>query len=608
MNWVRREFTYHRQESLPVKVGRETIGGDAPILVQSMANVDTMDTDAAIEQVIRIADAGGKMVRFTAQGVKQSRNLAAIKAGIRERGYTLPLVADIHFNPKAAYAAAETVEKVRINPGNFVDPARQFLSVEYTDEEYAAELAKIERVFGAFLDLCKQNDTAIRLGVNHGSLSDRIMTRYGDTPAGMVESCMEYLRVCQKRDFHRVVISIKASNTVVMTETVRLLVETMHQNGMHYPLHLGVTEAGDAEDGRVKSAVGIGSLLAEGIGDTIRVSLSEEPEAEIPVAEELVRCTSALAECGTVRSALEVVEDSEARQDLLLKDSYLPQVVAKWSKDLTELPEMQQPDIIYVETPEEWASIPEQLRARCWTEDPSLEGTPVLPLSQLKSEKEVVAKTSAKELLQITDPDTLKALNSLHAIVLTVEGAAIPLHLQAVEALLATYAPKVPLVVHYINREESDDQLYTQAGFMLGGWLLDRYGAGIMMDLPKRDSPTAVALAFGLLQASRRRISKTEYISCPGCGRTLFGLQETIAQVKAATSHLTGLKIGIMGCIVNGPGEMADADYGYVGAGPGKIDLYRQKECVLKGIPQEEAVERLMELIENDKKEFEKQA
>ena len=375
-----------RRKSTLVHVGNLTIGGDAPVRVQSMATVSTLDTENAVAQAIRIIEAGGELVRFTTQGTREAENLRNIKAELVKRGYDTPIVADVHFNANVADVAALYADKVRINPGNYVDPARKFDKIDYTDEEYAEELKKIEHCLVPFLNLCREHKTAIRIGVNHGSLSDRIMSRYGDTPEGIVESCMEFLRICQREQFDDVVVSIKASNTVVMVHSVRLLVKAMDAEDMHYPLHLGVTEAGEGEDGRIKSAVGIGALLADGIGDTIRVSLSEEPEAEIPVA-------------------------------------------------------------------------------------------------------------------------------------------------------------------------------------------------------------------YAILQAARLRITKTEYISCPGCGRTLYNLQETIARVKAATSHLVGLKIAIMGCIVNGPGEMADADYGYVGAGPGRISLYKGKECVEKNIPEAEAVDKLLALI-----------
>ncbi|MDO4789351.1 MAG: (E)-4-hydroxy-3-methylbut-2-enyl-diphosphate synthase [Porphyromonas sp.] len=568
----RKQIIYRRRISTPVRVGNITIGGDAEIVVQSMANVNTMDTEASVAQAQRIAEAGGQIVRFTAQGVRESNNLKAIRSGLHEKGCDIPLVADIHFNPAAAYAAAATVQKVRINPGNFVDPARKFISVEYTEEEYAQELEKIEEVFGKFLDLCIANGTAIRLGVNHGSLSDRIMTRFGNTPEGMVESCMEYLRVCRKKDFHDVVISIKSSNTAEMTTTVRLLIKRMDAEDMHYPLHLGVTEAGDGEDGRVKSAVGIGSLLADGIGDTIRVSLSEEPEDEIPVANTLVACAKAM-EQDTTPIYTEGEEDTT--RIALVKDRVYPVVVTRWNAELPNLPASEQPDYILAE--EDTATIPEEWRDRI--------------LNLKKGYREM----RWDELLNLPD-EALSELSSEDILLVSFSPPTAPRALKAVESRLSLLARNTPLIARLVMPKESKDILYTQAGFYLGGWLLSRNGAGLMIDVEGEDH---THLAFSLLQASRRRITKTEYISCPGCGRTLFALQSTVARVKAATEHLKGLKIGVMGCIVNGPGEMADADYGYVGAGPGKIDLYKEKNCVAKGIPQDEAVEKLVQLIKD---------
>ena len=450
-------------------VGKIAIGGDNPIRIQSMATTDTNDTEASVAQAKRIIDAGGELVRFTTQGTREAENMKNISARLKADGYPQPLVADVHFTAHTADVAAQYCEKVRINPGNYVDPGRTFKHLEYTDEEYAEELKKIEAKLIPFINICKEHHTAVRIGVNHGSLSDRIMSRYGDTPEGIVESCMEFLRIFRREQFDDVVISIKASNTVVMVQTVRLLVKTMDNEDMHYPLHLGVTEAGEGEDGRIKSAVGIGALLTEGIGDTIRVSLSEEPECEIPVARKLVEL---IPECTQLR----------AEAEACIQDN----------------------------------TITLTLNASDW------------------------------ETLQ------LKAAMAVGAL------------------LIDRKATKLQLIVDNCPLAISQQQL--------------------------------TSLADSILQAARVKFTKTEYISCPGCGRTLYNLQETIARIKAATSHLVGLKIGIMGCIVNGPGEMADADYGYVGAGRGKISLYRCKECVAKNIPEEEAVDRLLELINNDRK------
>ena len=462
-----------RRISSVCHVGNIAIGGGNPIRIQSMATTDTNDTEACVAQAKRIIDAGGELVRFTTQGVREAENMRNISHRLKQDGYAQPLVADVHFTAHTADVAALYCEKVRINPGNYVDPGRTFRHLEYTDEEYQEELKKIEAKLVPFINICKQHHTAVRIGVNHGSLSDRIMSRYGDTPEGIVESCMEFLRIFRREQFADVVISIKASNTVVMVQTVRLLVRTMDAEDMHYPLHLGVTEAGEGEDGRIKSAVGIGALLTEGIGDTIRVSLSEEPECEIPVARKIV---DSIEECTALRACAE-------------------------------------------------ASIHD----------------------------ETITLT-----LDAPDWETFQLKAAMATGALLIDRRATKLELLSAPSSAPTSGSR-------FSREQ------------------------------------LVALADAILQAARVKFTKTEYISCPGCGRTLYNLQETIARIKAATSHLVGLKIGIMGCIVNGPGEMADADYGYVGAGRGKISLYRRKECVEKNIPEEEAVNRLLQLIANGK-------
>ena len=460
---------YKRRFSTEARVGNIGIGGTNPIRIQSMGTVDTNNTEGCVAQAKRIIDAGGELVRFTTQGTREAENMKNISARLKADGYTAPLVADVHFTAHTADVAALYCEKVRINPGNYVDPGRTFKHLEYTDEEYAAELKKIEAKLVPFINICKEHHTAVRIGVNHGSLSDRIMSRYGDTPEGIVESCMEFLRIFRRENFSDVVISIKASNTVVMVTTVRLLVKTMDAEDMHYPLHLGVTEAGEGEDGRIKSAVGIGALLTEGIGDTIRVSLSEEPECEIPVARKLV---DMIPKCAALR------EEAEAS----IKDDTIT--------------------------------------------------------------------------LTLDAPDW--------------------------------------------------ETLQLKAAMAVGALLIDKKAHQLIITTPSSSlvppSSSLNELSDAILQAARIKFTKTEYISCPGCGRTLYNLQETIARIKAATKDLVGLKIGIMGCIVNGPGEMADADYGYVGAGRGKISLYKAKECVEKNIPEEEAVEKLLELIHNDRK------
>lgn len=456
-------MAYTRRKSHEITVGNIRLGGDNPIRVQSMTNTSTMDTEASVAQILRIAEAGGELVRLTTQGTREAENMDLISQAVRRAGCPVPLVADVHFNPNVADVAARYCEKVRINPGNYVDAARQFKQLEYTDEQYAQELQKIEDRLLPFLDICREHGTAVRIGVNHGSLSDRIMSRYGDTPAGIVESCMEFLRICVRHNFMNVVISIKASNTVVMVQSMRLLVQEMDKEGMTFPLHLGVTEAGEGEDGRIKSAVGIGALLTEGIGDTIRVSLSEAPEKEIPVARQLV---DMIPECSRLRQ--------EAEEGI---------------KDDT-----------------------------------------------------------------------------------------VTLRLEA----------------------SSLEELQLKAAMAVGAIFIDKKAHLLDIEAEGFDEATLRDLSDSILQAARIKFVKTEYISCPGCGRTLYDLEGTIHKIKAATAHLKGLKIAIMGCIVNGPGEMADADYGYVGAARGKVSLYKAKECIEKNIPEEEAVERLLRFIEND--------
>ena len=500
-------MSFKRRTTHTVRIGRTAVGGDNPIRLQSMTNTPTLDTDACVDQTLRIAEAGADIVRLTAQGVAHARNLGNIKNALVDSGCNIPLVADIHFNPAAAFESALHVDKVRINPGNFVDPARTFKKLEYTDEEYAAEIGRIREKLVPFLDLCRQRGVAIRLGVNHGSLSDRIMSRYGDTPAGMTESAMEYLRICRDNDFDQVVISIKASNVGIMVATVRMLVAAMEAEGMTYPLHLGVTEAGGGEDGRVKSAVGIGTLLAQGIGDTIRVSLSEAPENEIPVARMLADHISRM----TVNLPAGIRTPH-------------PGTPLAWGVDFEN------------EIPEGYTEI----RSK-------------------SSDKAALIKEEA-----MNRPDE-----------------------------------KILLTVVY-PASMSAEEVTVAASVDLGASLLDGYGDAVRIIAPSMSKEQITALELGILQATRRRITKTEYIACPGCGRTLFDLEKTLAEIQKATSHLAGLKIGVMGCIVNGPGEMADADYGYVGAAAGHVSLYRGKQCVEMNIPQDQAIDRLIDILKAD--------
>jgi len=601
-------FNYSRRETSEVNIGAVPLGGSNPIRIQSMTNTSTQDTEACVEQAKRIVDAGGEYVRLTTQGIKEAENLMNINIGLRRQGYMVPLVADVHFNPKVADVAAQYAEKVRINPGNYVDPGRTFKQLEYTDEEYAQELQKIRDRFIPFLNICKENHTAIRIGVNHGSLSDRIMSRYGDTPEGMVESCMEFLRICVDEKFKDVVISIKASNTVVMVKTVRLLVAVMEKEEMAFPLHLGVTEAGDGEDGRIKSALGIGALLTDGLGDTIRVSLSEEPEAEIPVARKLVDYILARQDHPYI-PGIETPEfnylSPTRRETNAIRNiggNNLPVVLADRMDGKTEVNPQFTPDYIYAgrklpATRE--ANVEYILDADVWAGE---EGTwPAFNYSQLPLMGMCQAELKFLFMPYMAQTDEMIACLKTHPEVVIISQSNHPNRIGEHRALvhqLMSEGLKNPVIFFQHYQEENAEDLQIKAAADMGALIFDGLCDGIFL-FNQGLLPHAIvdATAFGILQAGRIRTSKTEYISCPGCGRTLFNLQSTIARIKEATSHLKGLKIGIMGCIVNGPGEMADADYGYVGAGRGKVSLYKQKECIEKNIPEEEAVEKLIELI-----------
>ncbi|MBO4985923.1 MAG: 4-hydroxy-3-methylbut-2-en-1-yl diphosphate synthase [Bacteroides sp.] len=605
-------FNYSRRETSEVNIGITPLGGEHPIRLQSMTNTATQDTAGSVAQVKRIVDAGGEYVRLTAQGVKEAENLMNINAALREEGYMVPLVADIHFNPRVADVAALYVEKVRINPGNYVDAARTFKHLEYTDEEYALELQKIRDRFVPFLNICKENHTAIRIGVNHGSLSDRIMSRYGDTPEGMVESCMEFLRICVEEQFSDVVISIKASNTVVMVKTVRLLAAVMEKEGMHFPLHLGVTEAGDGEDGRIKSALGIGALLADGLGDTIRVSLSEEPEAEIPVAKKLVEYILKRQEHPYIPGAvapefnyLSPVRRGSMRVGNIGGES-LPVVIAARLDGDGEFNPQLLPDYVYTGRSflqNNTYNIPCIVDADVW--DGTANSYPVFKADQLCFMGMCPAPQKFLFITYMGLNDEVLACLKQHPEVVLIAQSNHPNRLGEQRALahqLMCEGLKNPIVFFQHYAETSVEELQIKAAADMGALVFDGLVDGVFLynQIPDIPATATDAIAFGILQAGRLRTSKTEYISCPGCGRTLYDLQSTIARIKAATGHLKGLKIGIMGCIVNGPGEMADADYGYVGAGRGKISLYKKKECIEKNIPEEEAVERLIELIKEN--------
>lgn len=602
-------FNYSRRQANEVYVGATPLGGAYPIRIQSMTNTVTMDTEACVEQAKRIIQAGGEYVRLTTQGVREAENLKNINMSLRSQGYDTPLVADVHFNPNVADVAALYAEKVRINPGNYVDAARTFKKLEYTDEEYAQEIQKIRERLVPFLNICKENHTAIRIGVNHGSLSDRIMSRYGDTPEGMVESCMEFLRICVAENFTNVVISIKASNTVIMVQTVRLLAQQMEAENMAFPLHLGVTEAGDGEDGRIKSALGIGALLCDGLGDTIRVSLSEAPEAEIPVARKLVDYVTKRAGHpyipGMEAPDFNYIHPTRRKTQPVgnIGGDNLPVVIsARLEGNLDTNPQFK-PDYIYCgqQLPEKAdANTGYIVDANVWD---GTEGTyPAFNFKQMVELHHHPAKQKFLFMTYMALTEEVVAGLRLHPEVIIVAQSNHPNRLGEFRGLvhqLTCQGLQNPVVFFQHYSETNLEDLQIKAAADMGALIIDGLCDGILLFNQGNDIPVQKVdeTAFGILQAGRVRTSKTEYISCPGCGRTLYDLEATIARIKAATSHLKGLKIGIMGCIVNGPGEMADADYGYVGAGRGKVSLYKRKECIEKNIPEEQAVEKLIELI-----------
>jgi len=595
-------FNYKRRATVSVTVGNIPMGSDWPVRVQSMTNTATDDIEGSAAQCQRIAYAGADYVRLTAQGIKQAQSIGEISQVLRAHDCDIPLIADIHFNPQAALAAAAVCEGVRINPGNFVDPARTFKHVDYTDEQYRAELDRIREALLPFIALCREHHTAVRLGVNHGSLSDRIMSRYGNTAAGMVESVMEFLRVFVEQDFLDVVISMKASNVVVMVEAVRRLVDAMDREDMHFPLHLGVTEAGFGEDGRIKSAVGIGTLMAEGLGDTIRVSLSEEPELEIPVARKLVDYIAS-------REGHDPIEGSSSegydpvcparRQTVTVCDRIggdkAPVVIASYRPDELDGAALQ-PDFYY-------------------SADGLIDGMHqfLVPLDRWSGERNVYPLLTLGEwdrcpatslrFLQLPATTPVHRLEFLRGrsdtvLVITPVGKNIPGEEQALTHALDQAGINCPVVMRNTYPDSSNEWLQVKAGADMGAVMLNRRADGIWLEAPNsHSSAEVVRYAFAILQAARQRTSKTEFISCPGCGRTMFDLQSTVKQVQQATSHLTHLKIAVMGCIVNGPGEMADADYGYVGAAAGRVSLYKGKQCIEMNIPEEEAIDRLIGLI-----------
>ncbi len=596
-------FNYRRRTTVSVDVGGITMGSEWPVRVQSMTNTATDDIEASAAQCQRIAYAGADYVRLTAQGVKQANSIGSISQVLCAQGCTIPLIADIHFNPQAALVAAAVCQGVRINPGNFVDPARTFKQLEYTDEQYNAELSRIREALHPFIMVCREHHTAVRLGVNHGSLSDRIMSRYGNTAAGMVESVMEFLRVFVEEKFLDVVISMKASNVVVMVEAVRRLVDAMDKEDMHFPLHLGVTEAGFGEDGRVKSAVGIGALMVEGLGDTIRVSLSEEPELEVPVARKLVEYIATREGhepidgqyadgfdplCPERRSTIKVQE--------FIGGNCQPVVIATYRPDEIDGASLQ-PDIYY--SPNGMIDGMHQFLVPLNRWSGERNAYPLLTLGEWGQCPDS-AKTRFLQLPSTTPVSRLAFLQGRQdtVLVITPVGKNIPAEQQALIHALDRAGIHCPVVVRNTYGDSSNEWLQVKSGADLGAVLLNGRVDGIWLEAPNiHNGADVVRYAFAILQAARQRISKTEFISCPGCGRTMFDLQTTVQRVQQATAHLTHLKIGVMGCIVNGPGEMADADYGYVGAAAGRVSLYKGKQCIEMNIPEQEAIDRLVNLI-----------
>lgn len=623
---------YSRFETREVKVGDLGIGGENPIRIQSMTTTDTMNTQATIEQSIRMIDVGCELVRITAPSIKEAQNLKEIKDGLLLRGYKTPIVADIHFTPNAAELAARIVEKVRVNPGNYADK-KKFQQIEYSDTQYESEIQRIYERFSPLVKICKEYGTAMRIGTNHGSLSDRIMSRYGDTPLGMVESALEFLRICEDLDYHEIILSMKASNTRVMVQAYRLLVQKMIEAGMNYPLHLGVTEAGDGEDGRIKSAVGIGTLLEDGIGDTIRVSLTEEPEAEIPVA-------FSLAERYLNRSGHKLVPEIETQTkdpySYELRESFevtsigasnVPRVVADFSKlsgidfatfrqigydysadlDKWNYSEMCS-DLIFLGENELNFDAPQNIKLiwnyKKWISlEDKTKGFPLFSFDEYLKNK---SKSFVMNFVSIAIEDVFKsefnlvANNEKVVFVLTTNNLhAMPEQRRVFYELLLRKV-KNPVIIKrsYADLTVDDFQLFASTD--LGGLLIDGFGDGVWAEINSVDLRKVNTVMFGILQAARVRISKTEYIACPSCGRTLFDLVEVTNLIRNRTDHLKGVKIGIMGCIVNGPGEMADADYGYVGSGVGKITLYRGKDVVRRNINSKHAVDELIEIIRED--------
>lgn len=636
---------YIRRKTITVNIGDVPLGSDYPIRVQSMTTVDTMDTEGSIDQSIRMIDAGCEYVRITAPSVKEAQNLENIRKGLRARGYTTPLVADIHFTPNAAELAARIVEKVRINPGNYADRKR-FEYIDYTDAAYAAELDRIREKFLPLVRICKEYGTAMRIGTNHGSLSDRILSRYGDTPAGMVESALEFLRICEAENYYNIVLSMKSSNPQVMVQAYRLLVQRLDEEGLKpYPLHLGVTEAGEAEDGRIKSALGIGTLLEDGIGDTVRVSLTEEPEREAPVAQALIDRYTNRAEKSSPIPAITTYPINPfqytrrtTHEVANFGGQNVPRVIADFSQTPVKEHKVLQPiGHFYLPVPDKWRMndlgadyvytgstpaafmLPNGLKEiqdfAVWqTSTDQVNAFPLLSAPEYLTASSTTEKRHkqlnfVRVMLADLSDSLLQALHSDKTVVLVIatENAHAMPELRRLVVELMNQGITTPVVIQRTYATVPDEDIPLYAATDIGGLLIDGLGDGVMLSKSSVQTENQADqlsrqnnLAFGILQAARTRITKTEYISCPSCGRTLFDLQETTARIRQRTDHLKGVKIGIMGCIVNGPGEMADADYGYVGIGRDKIALYRGQQVIKKSVPADRAVDELIELIRED--------
>jgi (E)-4-hydroxy-3-methylbut-2-enyl-diphosphate synthase len=635
---------YRRRRTIEVKIGDVPLGAHHPIRVQSMTTVDTMDTLGSVEQTIRMVNAGCEYVRITAPSVNEARNLENIRKELRKRGYQVPLIADIHFTPNAAELAARIVEKVRINPGNYADK-KKFEVIDYSDAAYEAELHRIREKFLPLVRICKEYGTAMRIGTNHGSLSDRILSRYGDTPLGMVESALEFLRICEDEQYYNIVLSMKASNTQVMVQAYRLLVDKLQQEGFKpYPLHLGVTEAGDGEDGRIKSAVGIGALLEDGLGDTVRVSLTEEPEFEAPVARALIDRYAHRSSHQHIKPIdglrIDPYQYHRRKTHELLNfgGGNVPRVIADFSHSSNiEIDDLRSVGHFYFSLTDKWNmndlgadyiytgdhpvqfmfpnGLKEIVNYKVWTT--LSDRKHIFPL--LKASEYLNSELGEEEViflsLQISDLDDPSLLIKLEkekraVLIIHTDNDHAYAELRRLFFELIERAIQLPVVVNRPYQIQTGDISILYASTDVGGLLIDGLGDGIMLSTPeiqqisKPDQLEWIknrnSVSFGILQAARTRMSKTEYISCPSCGRTLFDLQETTAMIRKRTDHLKGVKIGIMGCIVNGPGEMADADYGYVGSGVGKITLYKGQEVVKRNVPSEKAVDELIEIIRQD--------